>query len=39
MVVGLLRGLGKRFEKVVTIERTAGREQGLDHDRFAVSWS
>jgi hypothetical protein len=39
MVVGLLRGLGKRFEKEVTIERTAGREQGLDHERFTVRWS
>jgi len=39
MVVGLLRGLGKRFETEITIERTGGREQGLDHERFAVRWS
>jgi hypothetical protein len=39
MVVGLVRGLGKRFATPVTIERTAGREHGLDHERFAVRWS
>ena len=39
MVVGLVRGLGKRFDTPVTIERTGGREDGLDHDRFAVHWS
>jgi hypothetical protein len=39
MVVGLLRGLGKRFETVVTIERLGGKADGLDHERFRVSWS
>jgi hypothetical protein len=39
MVIGLVRGLGKRFQTEVTIEKTAGREDGLDHDRFLVRWS
>jgi hypothetical protein len=39
MVVGLVRGLGKRFEKEVTIERLGGKAEGLDHEEFRVSWA
>jgi hypothetical protein len=39
MVVGLLRGLGKRFETEITVERLGGKGDGLDHERFRVSWS
>jgi hypothetical protein len=39
MVVGLVRGLGKMFGNEVTIERLGGRDQGMDHEQFRVSWS
>ena len=38
MVVGLMKGLGKRFNTEVEIEHTKGREDGLDHDQFSVSY-
>ena len=38
-VVGLVKGLGKRFGVSVEVTLRAGREQGLDHDQFLVRWS
>jgi hypothetical protein len=38
MVIGLLRGLGKMFATEVTVERLGGKAEGLDHERFRVSW-
>lgn len=38
-VVGLLKGLGRRFGVAVEVTLRAGREQGLDHDEFVVGWS
>lgn len=38
MVLGLMEGLGERFNTTVKIERTAGREDGLDHDQFYVEY-
>jgi hypothetical protein len=37
-VVGLVRGLGQRFNTPVTTTLLSSREQGLDHDTFLVSW-
>ncbi len=35
-VVGLVKGLGKRFDTPVSIELVRGRADGLDHDEFLV---
>ena len=37
-VVGLLHGLGKMFGTSVTVDLTAARCRGADHDVFAVAW-
>lgn len=37
MVVGLLRGLGRRFGVEVTVEHTLARSGGADHDEFLVT--
>lgn len=36
MVVGLLKGLGKRFGVSITIALVKSREEGADHDEFEV---
>lgn len=38
MVLGLIKGLGERFDTQVEIEHVAGREEGLDHDQFQVKY-
>ena len=38
-VVGLMRGLGKKFNTPVTILQTAIKSQGADHDIFEVTWT
>ncbi len=38
MVLGLIRGLGKRFDTEVEISHLAGKEDGLDHDQFKVRY-
>jgi hypothetical protein len=37
-VIGLMRGLGQRFNTPVATTLLSSREQGLDHDTFLVSW-
>jgi hypothetical protein len=39
LVVGILRGLGKRFGTEVDITQTESRDAGADHDVFAVRYS
>ncbi len=38
MVVGLVQGLGKRFDTEVEIAHTKRRESGNDHDEFSVKY-
>jgi len=38
-VVGLIEGLGKRFETPATATYIKGRAEGEDHDEFLVTWS
>lgn len=38
-VVGLVRGLAKRFGVAVHVELRASRARGADHDVFLVDWS
>jgi hypothetical protein len=38
MVVGLLRGLGKRFNLIVDVQLTDPKSNNGIHDRFLVSW-
>ena len=38
MVIGLLNGLGKRFEKDLTIEHIERKVDGNEADRFAINW-
>jgi predicted hydrocarbon binding protein len=38
MVVGLVQGLGKRFDTEVDIAQTKSREDGDDHDEFSVKY-
>ncbi len=39
MVIGLLHGLGKRFQTSVTVEQTASRDRGDAQDLFHVHYS
>lgn len=39
MVIGLVEGLGDRFETPVEVEQLACRSQGADHDVFAVRYA
>lgn len=39
MVVGLLQGLGQRFDTKVEVRQTQSREQGDDHDVFSIHYS
>ncbi len=36
MVIGLVKGLGKRFNEELEITQTMNRDQGADHDEFLV---
>ena len=38
MVIGLVKGLGKRFHTELDITQIANREQGADHDEFLVKF-
>ena len=38
MVIGLIKGLGTRFNTKVEIKHIAGKEDGLDHDEFLVEY-
>jgi hypothetical protein len=38
MVIGLIHGLGKRFEKKVDVTQTSSREQGEHHDIFSIEY-
>ncbi len=38
MIIGLIEGLGKRFNTEVEITRLRGREDGIDHDEFRVRY-
>jgi hypothetical protein len=38
MVIGLVKGLGNRFETEVTVEQTQSREQGAEYDSFFVHY-
>jgi hypothetical protein len=38
-LVGILRGLGKRFQVAVEITHVTRRNEGADHDVFRVVWS
>lgn len=39
MVLGLVEGLGERFETEVDISQTHSREEGADHDQFSVKYT
>ncbi len=36
MVIGLVKGLGKRFNEELDINQTVNRDQGADHDEFFI---
>lgn len=38
MVVGLLKGVGKRFKTEVDVTQTRSREQGAPHDEFSINF-
>lgn len=38
MVMGLIEGLGERFETEVDVNQTHSREEGADHDQFSVKY-
>lgn len=38
MIVGLVQGLGKRFDTEVEIAQTQNREEGDDHDEFSIQY-
>lgn len=38
MVIGLVKGLGKRFDTEVDIAQTQSREEGAEHDEFLVKY-
>lgn len=38
MIIGLVKGLGKRFNTTVEIAHTQSREQGADHDTFSIQY-
>lgn len=38
MVMGLVEGLGERFETEVDVNHTHSREEGADHDQFTVKY-
>ncbi|NEO87492.1 MAG: heme NO-binding protein [Spirulina sp. SIO3F2] len=38
MVIGLIEGLGERFETEVKIQQTQDRNDGFDHDSFSIEY-
>lgn len=38
MVVGLVKGLGTRFDTEVEVEQTQSRDEGADHDEFLIQY-
>jgi Haem-NO-binding len=38
MVIGLVKGLGDRFDTEVEINQTKSREDGIDHDEFLIKY-
>jgi hypothetical protein len=38
MMIGLLKGLSRRFAEPIEIEQTAARSHGAPHDVFRVTW-
>lgn len=38
MIFGLVKGLGKRFDTEVEVAQTQSREEGDDHDEFAIQY-
>ena len=38
MVVGLVKGLGTRFDTDVEVEQTQSRDKGADHDEFLIQY-
>jgi hypothetical protein len=38
MVIGLVKGLGQRFDTEVEISQTQSREEGAEHDEFLVKY-
>lgn len=38
MVIGLVKGLGTKFDTEVEITQTGDREQGADHDEFLIKY-
>ncbi|MBO3463929.1 heme NO-binding domain-containing protein [Aetokthonos hydrillicola Thurmond2011] len=38
MVIGLLHGLGKRFQTKVNVTQTSFRQQGASHDIFSIAY-
>jgi predicted hydrocarbon binding protein len=38
MVVGLVQGLGERFDTSVTVEQTQSKAAGADHDEFLIQY-
>lgn len=38
MVVGLVKGLGTRFDTVVEVEQTKSRDAGAEHDEFLIQY-
>lgn len=39
MVIGLVRGLGERFETEVEVTQTQSRDEGCDRDAFSIQYS
>jgi predicted hydrocarbon binding protein len=38
MVIGLVKGLGNRFDTEVEVDQTKSRDQGADHDEFLINY-
>jgi hypothetical protein len=38
-VVGLMQGLGKKFNTPVTVRQSAAKDLGADHDIFELTWT
>jgi hypothetical protein len=38
MVIGLVKGLGTRFDTAVEVTQTQSREEGADHDEFSIKY-
>jgi hypothetical protein len=38
MVIGLVKGLGAKFDTEVEVTQTVNREQGADHDEFLIKY-